>query len=182
MILVRHGESEFNVVYGKTRQDPGIEDPRLTERGRSQARAVAEHFSSVPITRIIASPYTRALETAEPIAERLGLEIEVTPLIGERAAFTCDVGSPRSALEKRWPHLRFSEMSEIWWSWPESEADIARRGNSFVGSFPARSVPGLLVVSHWGFIREVAGLEIKNCMAVSVASDGAAEIVYTPQP
>ena len=27
MILLRHGQSEFNVVYGVTRVDPGIEDP-----------------------------------------------------------------------------------------------------------------------------------------------------------
>ncbi|MDH3235510.1 MAG: histidine phosphatase family protein, partial [Alphaproteobacteria bacterium] len=33
MILIRHAQSEFNVVYGKTRQDPGIEDPKLTDTG-----------------------------------------------------------------------------------------------------------------------------------------------------
>ena len=36
MILVRHGETVFNVLFGKTRRDPGVRDPRLTERGREQ--------------------------------------------------------------------------------------------------------------------------------------------------
>ena len=31
MILIRHGESEFNVVFNKTRVDPGIPDPALTD-------------------------------------------------------------------------------------------------------------------------------------------------------
>ena len=41
MILLRHGQSEFNVAFNATRVDPGIPDPRLTEEGRRQARAAA---------------------------------------------------------------------------------------------------------------------------------------------
>ncbi len=35
MLLIRHGQSEFNVVYSVTRQDPGIRDPKLTVEGRA---------------------------------------------------------------------------------------------------------------------------------------------------
>ena len=38
MILVRHGQSHFNVHFAKTRVDPGIVDPGLTEEGERQAR------------------------------------------------------------------------------------------------------------------------------------------------
>ena len=41
LVLLRHGQSEFNVHFAKTRIDPGIEDPALTEIGRAQARAAA---------------------------------------------------------------------------------------------------------------------------------------------
>ena len=41
MILMRHGQSHFNVHYGRTRQDPGLRDPGLTELGRQQAAAAA---------------------------------------------------------------------------------------------------------------------------------------------
>ena len=38
MILVRHGESHFNVHFNVTREDPGIVDPGLTELGVMQAQ------------------------------------------------------------------------------------------------------------------------------------------------
>ena len=87
MILVRHGQSEFNVVYSVTRVDPGIRDPRLTEEGRRQAAGLAEELAGHGVRRILASPYTRALETAAIIAERLSVPIAIDPVVGERAAF-----------------------------------------------------------------------------------------------
>src|SRR5579885_2924149 len=100
MILVRHGQSEFNVVFSVTRVDPGIRDPRLTAEGRRQAEAAAEALAGHGIERLIASPYHRALETAEIVARRLGVAIAVEPLVGERAAFACDVGTPRQSLKR----------------------------------------------------------------------------------
>src|SRR3546814_12714551 len=38
MILVRHGQSHFNVHFARTRVDPGIVDPQLTEEGERQAQ------------------------------------------------------------------------------------------------------------------------------------------------
>src|SRR5438309_435707 len=79
-----------------------IRDPRLTELGREQARTTAEILAGQPLRRVVASPYIRSLETAEIIAERLGLPISVEPLVGERAAFVCDFGSPIADLAARW--------------------------------------------------------------------------------
>ena len=41
MILLRHGQSEFNLRFTATRRDPGIEDARLTEYGHHQAEQAA---------------------------------------------------------------------------------------------------------------------------------------------
>ena len=71
MILLRHGQSEFNLHFTATRRDPGIRDPRLTPLGHQQAAAAAEALRGKGITRILASPYTRALQTAAPIARAL---------------------------------------------------------------------------------------------------------------
>lgn len=98
MILVRHGQSEFNAAFNRTRIDPGIVDPRLTGEGRAQASAVAVALGELGIRRLIASPYTRALETAAVIAEVLGTPIGVEPLVRERSAFTCDIGTPAAEL------------------------------------------------------------------------------------
>ena len=54
MILLRHGQSEFNVHMAATRRDPGIVDPRLTEYGHYQATLAAERLAGEPIRRIIA--------------------------------------------------------------------------------------------------------------------------------
>ena len=41
MILLRHGQSEFNLHFSVTRRDPGIIDPRLTPLGHQQAEDAA---------------------------------------------------------------------------------------------------------------------------------------------
>ena len=65
MILVRHGESHFNVHFNVTREDPGIVDPSLTEAGRSQALAAAGQIADIGRARqVLASPHRRTLETA----------------------------------------------------------------------------------------------------------------------
>src|SRR5580658_617226 len=66
MFLLRHGQSYFNLHFNRTRTDPGIEDPELTPAGIAQARTAASALTDTPLTRIIVSPYTRALQTAQP--------------------------------------------------------------------------------------------------------------------
>jgi bisphosphoglycerate-dependent phosphoglycerate mutase len=63
MFLLRHGQSYFNLHFNETRVDPGIEDPELTALGTEQAAAAAAQLAEVALTRIIISPYTRALQT-----------------------------------------------------------------------------------------------------------------------
>ena len=104
MYLLRHGQSLFNLHYTETHKDPGIEDPVLTPLGQAQAEAAAELLADKPITRIIVSPYTRALQTAEPVLTRLRLPAEVMHEVRERFAFACDIGSHRDLLAERFPH------------------------------------------------------------------------------
>ena len=164
MLLIRHGQSEFNVVYSVTRVDPGIRDPLLTETGRAQARAAAETLAGEGLVRLIASPYTRALETAEIIAEVLDLPIAVDARVGERAAFACDVGSPIAQLRARWPHLTLDHLDEVWWpEMEESEAALATRCEGFRTAMAlAEDWPNAGVVTHWGFIRSLTGLTVPN--------------------
>jgi len=91
MLLLRHGQSEFNLHMAATRRDPGIIDPRLTEYGHAQAREAARHLADSGIRRIVTSPYTRALQTVEPIARALDVPVTIHPIVRERYAFACDV-------------------------------------------------------------------------------------------
>jgi broad specificity phosphatase PhoE len=69
--LLRHGEvyNPNHILYGRL---PGY---HLSANGRMMARAAADYFEKRPIAAVFASPLERAQETAQPTAERLGLEI-----------------------------------------------------------------------------------------------------------
>jgi len=69
--LLRHGEvsNPNGVLYGRL---PGY---HLSANGRLMAAAAADFFAERPVAALFASPLERAQETAQPVAERLGLEI-----------------------------------------------------------------------------------------------------------
>jgi broad specificity phosphatase PhoE len=164
MILLRHGQSEFNLHFTRTRRDPGIPDPALTELGHRQAEAAAEALAGEGLRRIITSPYTRALQTAEPIARRLGLPVIVTPTVRERYAFTCDIGTPATELAQRFPHLDLAHVEEVWWpAAEEPAAQVEARAALFRAEMAA--LPDwndTLVISHWGFILCLTGRSVAN--------------------
>lgn len=164
MILLRHGQSEFNRHFTATRRDPGITDPPLTPLGREQVAAAAAALAPERIGRILVSPYTRALATAVPIAESLGVPVVINPIVRERFAFTCDIGTPRTELALAWPQLDFSRIDEIWWpAIPESAESVVDRAALFRAEMAA--LPGwadALVVSHWGFILALTGVSVAN--------------------
>jgi broad specificity phosphatase PhoE len=164
LILVRHGQSEWNAAYTRTRIDPNIPDPPLTAEGRRQAADAAASLAELRIERLLTSPYARALETAEIIAARLQVPVVVEPLVRERAAFSCDIGTPRSRLAARWPLLRFDHVDEIWWPGTEETDDqLWDRCDRFrVAVRTLQDWQNVAVVTHWGFIRAIAGIETRN--------------------
>ena len=168
MILIRHGESEFNEVFNRTRVDPGIVDPKLTLLGREQVRRAAEELREHrQIRRLITSPYTRALETAAILAEALDLPLEVEPIVHEHAAWSCDIGTPISILAERWPALDFSHLPEVWWPLDEPHESVHRRCTDFrLKASLLADWRHLGVVSHWGFIRVLTGREVRNAELV----------------
>ena len=164
MILLRHGQSEFNLHFTATRKDPGIPDPKLTPLGHEQAEAAAAALAGEQIGRILASPYTRALQTAAPIAERLGLPVIVNPVVRERYAFKCDIGSNRSDLALAFPGHDFSTIEEVWWPQAEEPADqvIARAALFRAEMCALPDWSDTLVVCHWGFIMSLTGKSMSN--------------------
>jgi broad specificity phosphatase PhoE len=69
--LLRHGEvhNPNHVLYGRL---PGY---HLSANGRMMANAAADYFEGRPVAAVLASPLERAQETAQPVADRLGLPI-----------------------------------------------------------------------------------------------------------
>lgn len=66
VVLVRHAE----------RAGDSASDPDLTARGQERAEALARMLADVGITRIHSTDTRRTRQTARPLADALGLEIE----------------------------------------------------------------------------------------------------------
>ena len=183
MILLRHGQSEFNLHISALGRDPGIHDPKLTPLGHVQARHAAEALIGRHITRIIASPYTRTLQTAAPIARAHGLTVQINPIVRERYALSCDVGSRISLQRTRWPEHRFDGIDEAWWPAIEEPAHgIMARAALFRAEMQA--IPdwaSTLVVSHWGFILALTGQKVLNgtILHCDPFVDGPQEVEWT---
>jgi broad specificity phosphatase PhoE len=164
MFLLRHGQSYFNLHFTPTRIDPGIEDPELTDLGVAQAHAAAAQLAKVSLTRIIISPYTRALQTAEPMVKSREAHVEIMHEVRERAAFVCDVGSPPELLAARFPHHDFKHLPSRWWSERvETLEETTKRADRFRSLMaPRDDARTTLLVSHWAFILALTGKSLSN--------------------
>jgi broad specificity phosphatase PhoE len=181
MLLIRHGQSHFNAAFSVTRVDPGIRDPELTDEGHRQIQETARLLAARPtngeteIRRLISSPYTRALQTATIIAEELGIEVTIDPLVRERAAFMCDIGAPVVELQRRFPRYRFDHLDDPWWhdhiahGVAETEEAVAMRAATFRSTMAlVPDWPHVGVVTHWGFIRSLTGRTAVNGEVVTL--------------
>lgn len=164
MFLLRHGQSYFNLHFTETRVDPGIEDPELTPLGAEQAEAAAAQLAGAALTRIIVSPYTRALQTAEPILRVHRVPVEIMHEVRERTAYVCDVGSPPHRLAARFPHHDFAHLPARWWhEGIETSEETVARANAFRARMAARDDGATtLLISHWAFILALTGRSIAN--------------------
>ncbi|MFB8024752.1 MULTISPECIES: bifunctional RNase H/acid phosphatase [unclassified Streptomyces] len=150
LILLRHGETALTPE--KRFSGSGGSDPELSETGRHQASCAAEAFAARgTVQEIVSSPLRRCRETAQAVADRLGLEVRV-----EEGLRETDFGA--------WEGLTFAEVSErygadltTWLASPdaaptgggESFAEVAERVSAardrLVARYAGRTV---LLVTH----------------------------------
>lgn len=76
-LLIRHGETDYNKKMHLPGRLPGV---HLNKKGSAQAQALADKLGKVPIKAIYSSPLERALETAQPLASQL--KLNVIPMAG----------------------------------------------------------------------------------------------------
>ena len=79
LVMLRHGQTEWNA--GSRMQ--GQLDTDLTDLGRAQAVAAAEVLAKRQPLLIVSSDLRRALETAEALGERTGVEVDVDTRLRE---------------------------------------------------------------------------------------------------
>lgn len=89
LFLIRHGENEWVEMGKLAGRTP---DVHLNEKGHQQSAGLAERLANQPITAIYSSPLVRCVETAQPLAQRLGL-----PIRQEAGLLEVDYGEWRGA-------------------------------------------------------------------------------------
>ena len=96
--LVRHAHAEWA---------PDEMRP-LSERGRIDAERVADILAAEELASIYSSPYRRAFETVEPLARRLGMEVEEHPDLRERSLGTTWEEDWEAVIRSTWEEFSFA--------------------------------------------------------------------------
>lgn len=81
ILLIRHGQSQGN-AEGRFGGHTGTP---LSLLGRKQALATAQVLARESVNAIYSSDLTRAIESAQPLAESIGIEIQPTEAFRERS-------------------------------------------------------------------------------------------------
>ena len=162
LILVRHGETDWNKIR---RIQGGGSNTVLNERGREQVAWLAERLCRENLLAVYSSPLDRALVTAQAIAARHGLGVQVTESLKEIAAGELE-GRTLSEVGKHLSHIlldnsKGGELPRI--PGGESLEEAQRRGWSFVQGIVNGHPEGTAaIVTHYFIILAVilAALEL----------------------
>ena len=164
--LLRHGQSLGNAANDAARVNPvdvldivdRDMDVRLSELGRHQADAVGRWLAAEPVESrpdvVLSSTYRRAVETAEIVIERAGLDVELVldERLREREFGVLDLLT-HQGIVARFPEeaTRRQRIGKFYYRPPggESWVDVALRLRSFLDSVAREcSDRRLLVVTH----------------------------------
>jgi len=143
--LIRHGKPA--AAWGGGDADPGLDI-----EGEAQAEFAARTLLNLPASErpvsVASSPLRRCLETARPLADALGVRLEIVPEVGE-------IPTPRSlepAARGAW--LRQAFLGQ--WSAIEGDLDYEVWRQDVLAAVAAR--PGSAVFSHFVAINGAVSL------------------------
>lgn len=152
LVLIRHGRSVMNDL-GRIQ---GQTCAGLSPAGKEQAELIGSHLSqrlAGPV-RIVASDLERAMDTARPLADRLGIEVQPDSRFRERSCGRWEQAAPEE--------LKRAEPA-LWARWQAGEDVLPEVGGESETALVARVVPAieevlaatmddatLVLVSHGG--------------------------------
>lgn len=156
IVLWRHGRTAWNAE----RRFQGQTDVPLDEVGREQARRAAELLAALGPHRIISSDLSRAHETAQALAARLGIDVKVDARLRETYAGEWQ-GLTRDELEDRFGDAlaAWSAGSHIRPGGGETRVEVAERMVDAISEGLAQTGAGqtLVVATHGGSARAAIG-------------------------
>ena len=129
LLIVRHGEAEGN----REHRFIGQSDVPLTDHGRRQVSALTRRLRDVGITRVVASDLQRAADTVTPVADELGLTVELEPRL-------------REIENGEWANLVAADVAAGWpdlWDRYRHGEDVNRPGGECWGDVQVRAVDAI---------------------------------------
>ncbi|WP_433506856.1 histidine phosphatase family protein [Pseudonocardia halophobica] len=154
VVLLRHGQTDYNVA-GRMQ---GHIDSQLTEEGREQALRAAPVLGAMPFDRVVSSDLARAVDTANTIADVLGLPVKLDKRLRETHLGEWQ-GRRVDEVEVDYPGQIAEWRGDPRWTPPggESRVDVVRRSLPVVEEIDVdlAEEPGsqsLLIVAHGGMI------------------------------
>ncbi|GAA0444424.1 phosphatase [Acrocarpospora corrugata] len=182
LLLLRHGLTELTgpVLAGRA---PGV---RLDERGREQARKVAERLAGIPLDAIVSSPLERCQETAAAVAAGRGAEIHT-----DERFIECEYGDwtgrkiAELAKEPLWQVVQAHPSAAVFPA-GEALATVQHRAVQAVRSWNERlgDKATYLVCSHGDVIKAIVadamGLHLDQFQRITADPASVTIIRYTP--
>ncbi len=150
-VFLRHGESVGNAES----RWQGQSDYPLTEKGRAQARALAERWKEegAKFDLAITSPLVRAKETAEIVASALNVKVESDPIwmernIGEMTGLTLEEA-------RQYPQPAFITPYDSIGGGGEGDWILFLRAGQALYGLLRRPAGRYLIVSHGGLLNQL---------------------------
>ncbi len=152
VLLIRHGESTWNAA-GRWQ---GWGDPPLSARGREQATILAGRLADRAVSRLVSSDLSRAVQTAEILAEALGVRLELDPRLRERD-LGCWAGLTEAEIRAAHPEeldrLRARDPAVRPGGGESHDAFRMRVAPALVAAARGSAAGTIAVVTHLGVIR-----------------------------
>jgi probable phosphoglycerate mutase len=168
LILVRHGQP-VRVHH----PDGSIADPGLSELGLEQGRMVCEWLAHEPVDCVVTSPKRRAIETAQPLIEALGVPHEIVRELDEidcRSATYFPTELLASEGGEYWDAIVRGDYEAIGWDPPDVFG--ARVDRAFAELLEHPRGETVVVSCHGGVIRRIVA------EALGIATFARLEIGY----
>ena len=142
LLLVRHATAEGNGRF------QGHRDASLTSAGRRELRLLCEKCSQHPVRAVYSSDLRRARQTADAVARKFGLEVDVRPELRE---------------------MHFGQWEGL--SWNQIARRFPKLAASWIERFPRQTIPGAEPLSQFkkriaAAVREIVTANQGQCALI----------------
>ncbi|MEO5832234.1 MAG: MSMEG_4193 family putative phosphomutase [Nakamurella sp.] len=180
VILLRHARSTANVAGVLAGRSTGV---GLDEKGAGQATELAGRMTGVHVEKIVSSPLTRCQQTLAPVAEALGLSVEIDERFSE-VDYGTWTGRPLKDLagEDLWRIVQARPSAAVF---PEGEglAEVSARAVAAIAELVAEGGGPVLVCSHGDVIKAILadalGLHLDGFQRINVTPASLSVIRYS---